>query len=66
MKNKRQPAGFTKAVRIETQEAAKFNFHRRMREQEELAKHREHVAKLLQEDTQPTKVEPNRVGKKGK
>ena len=62
LQNKR-PTGFTKAVRIETQEAAKYNFERRMKEQQDKIEFKARVDAKIAEATKPVKVEPNKVGK---
>lgn len=56
----------TKAQRIEIQEAAKFNYHKRLREQEDKKLLQEQIAKKIAEETKPAKVEPTRSTKKGK
>ena len=58
------PTGFNKRARIETQEAAKFNFHKRVREQEEKKQLAEAVAKRMQEESEAH--EKDLAKKKGK
>lgn len=62
---KKVPSGFTKSARIETQEAAKYNFQKRVREQEEREKLKQRIEERIQEETAPRRVEPS-AKKKGK
>lgn len=58
------PSGFNRQARIETQEAAKFNFHKRVREQQEKNQLQEAVAKRMEEESKAAKS--GSAEKKGK
>lgn len=54
----------TKEQRIEVQESAKFNYHRRLRDVEDKKQLQKQIEEKVAEATKPSRVEP--VVKKGK